>query len=383
MEAAEISQAVRDKYSSIAHAASTTSKPSCCKPQAARSAISQNDDVSNNKSTINGSCCKTTTITQPSANNFHHQTNNHHNNGFPTDYATRVAASFGYPPSLLSSLPPNTNLGLSCGNPLALTNIAPTETIIDLGSGGGLDCLVAAQAMVKATQSTDAPLLTGKVIGIDSSEAMVALAKRNADAARLPARSNDAPCSTADEDTADHSKNSQSLVSFIHSEITNIPLPSRSANLITSNCVLNLLSHAQKPRCFREIYRLLRPSGRVAISDILALKPLPDSLRSNIALLVGCVAGAASVDEYRTWMIEAGFDETKIIFRANGSDLNAYKLTAEEREAQMQAGNGGGCCGGGGGCGANVREDGRLFDEEVRDIDFNEYVAAFEIYAVK
>ena len=83
-------------------------------------------------------------------------------------------------------------------------------------------------------------------------------------------------------------------------------------------------------------------------------------------------------------MIDAGFPAENIVFKANGSDLNAYKLTAEEREAQQKEnGDAGGCCGGGGGCGANVREDGKLFDEEVRDVDFNEYVASFEIYAVK
>ena len=345
MDAAQVSQAVHDKYSSIAQAACSpakSSKPSCCKP------LSQS----------NG-----TTTPQP---------NNHSQSPPSNNYASRVASSFGYSPSQLSSLPPSTNLGLSCGNPLALTNVSPNETIVDLGSGGGLDCLLSAKAMVKASNDTGAAV-TGKVYGIDSSSDMINLARRNVKAAQLPPRT-----STSPDDNAN-----SNLIDFINSPITTIPLPTSTANLIISNCVLNLLPDALKPTAFHEIHRLLAPGGRVAISDILSLKPLPDSIRNNVALMVGCVAGAASVDEYRTWMVQAGFDEQKIVFKKNGSDLNAYKLTPEEREAQTKNGNGNGCCGGGGGCGANVREDGQLFDEEVRDVDFNEWVAAFEIYAVK
>lgn len=400
MDATQVSQAVNDKYSSIAQAASKSSKPSCCKPWSASSSESQGREQSQKNatstngtcckpsttsgscctpSTTNGTCCKPSTTSPPQASGDS-DTHETHTNGESTDYASRVAASFGYHPSQLASLPPNTNLGLSCGNPLALTNVLPHETIIDLGSGGGLDCLLAAKSMVNNSTSTSTPL-TGRVIGIDSSETMIALAQRNVKAAKLPSRDTTASDTSNDESKPD----SLELVSFIHSEITNIPLPSFTASLVISNCVLNLLPQPRKPVVFHEIYRLLAPAGRVAISDILTLpnKSMPDDIRNNIALHVGCVAGAASVQEYKTWMVEAGFEESKIVFKANGSDLNAYKLTAEERKAQMQNGNGDGCCGGGGGCGANIRDDGQLFDEEVRDVDFNEYVASYEIYAVK
>ena len=208
---------------------------------------------------------------------------------------------------------------------------------------------------------------------------MIALAERNVKAANLPSR-NVSSEKSANADVAGTASISSSLVEFIHSEITSIPLPDLSTDLIISNCVINLVSDTLKPAVFQETYRLLAPGGRLAISDILSLKPLPEDLRNNVALVVGCVAGAASVDEYKKWMVEAGFEEEKIVFKANGSDLNAYKLTAEELEKE---GTEGGCCGGGGGCGANIRENGKLFDEEVRDIDFNEWVASFEIYAVK
>ena len=224
------------------------------------------------------------------ASNAHADTANQSSN-------SRIALSFGYPADELAFLPSGTNLGLSCGNPLATAKLQPSETMLDLGSGGGLDCLIAANQMLK----TDATP-TGKIYGVDRNESMIALAQKNVAEANLP----------------------DGLVDFINAPIQKIPLEDSTVDLVVSDCVINLVPDADKPEVFKEMHRLLKNGGRVAVSDLLAKKAMPKHIRSDAALLVGCVAGASQVREYQRWMTEAGFREETTIFVNTEKDLNVY-----------------------------------------------------------
>jgi arsenite methyltransferase len=187
-----------------------------------------------------------------------------------------IALAFGYSAKDLRALPDKANLGLSCGNPVAHANIKEGETIVDLGSGGGIDVLLAARKVGPE----------GTAIGIDMTKDMIDLAKKNAEAAGL------------------------SNTRFIEASITSIPLPDASVDCIISNCVINLIPSKDKPTVFQEIARLLKPGGRVAISDILARKELPAKIVNDIALHVGCIAGASQVAEYEDYLKRAGFEGT-------------------------------------------------------------------------
>ncbi|KAM0105725.1 hypothetical protein ACP6JB_008640 [Aspergillus fumigatus] len=184
-----------------------------------------------------------------------------------------IALAFGYSAQDLHALPDKANLGLSCGNPVAHANIKEGETIVDLGSGGGIDVLLAARKVGPE----------GTAIGIDMTKDMINLAKKNAEAAGL------------------------SNTRFIEATITSIPLPDASVDCIISNCVINLVPSKDKPTVFQEIARLLKPGGRVAISDILARKELPAKIVNDMALYVGCIAGASQVAEYEEYLKRAGF----------------------------------------------------------------------------
>lgn len=260
-----------------------------------------------------------------------------------TSKSANIAALFGYSAQDLATLPAGTNLGLSCGNPLATANLQPSETMLDLGSGGGLDCLIAANQILKAD-----PTPKGKIYGVDRSTKMIELARRNAVKADLP----------------------KGLVEFVEAPISRISLPDASIDLVVSNCVINLVPDEDKPRVFKEIYRLLKPGGRVAISDLLALKPMPDHVRKDAALLVGCVAGASLVDEYRRWMVDAGFEESGIAFVNTNKDLNVY----HSQDAEVS------CCGSASKASSKAAVADRGNAEE---LDFNTWVAAYQIYAVK
>ncbi|KAK4463654.1 S-adenosyl-L-methionine-dependent methyltransferase [Cladorrhinum samala] len=209
-------------------------------------------------------------------------------------YGEAVAKSFGYSQEELANIPEDANLGLSCGNPLAITSIKEGETVIDLGSGAGFDIFLASTKIGPA----------GKAIGIDMNDDMLARAEK-IKAAR-----------------------SITNASFIKANITSVPLEPDTADLIISNCVVNLVPYADKHLVFKEMHRLLKPGGRVAISDILAKKPLPEKLRNDIALYVGCIAGAAEVKEYEQWLSEAGFND--VVISDTKADLNVYLETNED-----------------------------------------------------
>jgi arsenite methyltransferase len=197
-----------------------------------------------------------------------------------------VAEAFGYSPEELASIPAEANMGLSCGNPTATAKLREGETVVDLGSGGGLDVLLASRMVGP----------TGKAIGIDMTPEMIDLARKNADKAGL------------------------ANVEFHLATIDGLPLADASVDCVISNCVINLAP--DKPAVFREIARVLRPGGRLAVSDIALKRGLPPELGDDLMAYVGCIAGAIPIEEYRRGLVEAGFAHVEVI--DSGADLNAY-----------------------------------------------------------
>jgi arsenite methyltransferase len=273
-----------------------------------------------------------------------------------------VAEAFGYTPEELASIPAEANMALSCGNPTATANIREGETVVDLGSGGGLDVFLAAQKVGP----------TGRAIGIDMTPEMIELARRNA-AKRLEGGAPD-------------------NVEFHLSTIDSLPLEDARADLIISNCVINLAP--DKPAVFREMARVLRPGGRVAISDIALKKPLPEEIRRDVLAYVGCVAGAVSFDEYRRGLEDAGFAHVEIV--DSSSDLNAYakpsgeasgccapapKAPAEHARTLPVAASGG-CCAPAPAEASETDEASWLADLVSR-FDVNDYAASVRVFAVK
>lgn len=188
--------------------------------------------------------------------------------------AEQVATAVGYSSGELASLPAGSNLGLSCGNPGALAALRPGEVVLDLGSGAGLDCFIAGPRVGAG----------GRVIGVDMTPEMITRARANA--------------------AAYTAASGLSNVEFRLGEIENLPVPDASVDVVMSNCVLNL--SPDKARAWREIARVLRPGGRVAVSDLALRRPLPERVRADVEALVGCIAGAALVEETRAQMEAAG-----------------------------------------------------------------------------
>ena len=211
-----------------------------------------------------------------------------------------MAEAFGYTPEELASIPAEANMGLSCGNPTATANLRPGEVVVDLGCGGGLDVFLAAAKVGP----------TGKAIGIDMTPEMLELARQNA------AKANE--------------RQGFTNVEFHQATIDKLPLPDASVDCVISNCVINLAP--DKPAVFREIARVLKPGGRLAVSDIALKKPLPAEIGQDLMAYVGCIAGAIPIEEYRRQLTEAGFAAVEVI--DTGADLNAY--------AKVE--NQGGCC---------------------------------------
>lgn len=191
--------------------------------------------------------------------------------GFSAD---ALAIAVGYSQAELDHLPEGANMGLSCGNPTAIASLRSGEVVVDLGSGGGFDCFLAGRRVGNA----------GRVIGVDMTPAMLTKARRNIDAYRR--------------------QSGLDNVEFRLGEIEHLPVADASVDVVMSNCVLNL--SVDKPRVWREIARVLKPGGRVAISDLALRKPLPEAIVQNVTALVGCVAGAVLVDETRRQVAAAG-----------------------------------------------------------------------------
>lgn len=188
--------------------------------------------------------------------------------------AAAVASIIGYGEAELAELPEGANMGLSCGNPTAIASLLEGETVLDLGSGGGFDVFIAARKVGPS----------GRAIGVDMTPEMVEKARHNAE--------------TFSQSTG------LANVEFRLGEIEHLPVADASADVVISNCVINL--SPDKAQVWREIARVLKPGGRVSVSDLALLKPLPDAVKDSIAALVGCISGAVTVDETRAMVQAAG-----------------------------------------------------------------------------
>lgn len=191
-----------------------------------------------------------------------------------------VAHAIGYSAEQLAPLPAGANMGLSCGNPTAIASLQPGEVVVDLGSGGGFDCFIAGPKVGSH----------GRVIGVDMTPQMLSKARRNIAAYR--------------------ERTGLDNVEFRLGEIEHLPVADGSVDVLISNCVLNL--SPDKSRVWREIARVLKPGGRVAVSDLALLRPLPEAVRGMVEALIGCVAGATLIDETRRQMVAAGLTDIRL-----------------------------------------------------------------------
>jgi arsenite methyltransferase len=241
LDVTDVKTMVRARYGRIA----TADTASCCTPVA--------------------SCCAPTT---------------------PMD-ADDKARAMGYSDADLTAIPAGANLGLGCGNPKAIAAMQPGETVIDLGSGAGFDCFLAARAVGP----------TGHVIGVDMTHEM--LAKARANAARIGADN----------------------VEFRLGELEHLPVADNTADIILSNCVINLVP--DKQQVFLEAFRVLKSGGRLAISDVVNIAPLPPNLSGDADLICGCIAGAAPATQIETWLVAAGFHGISIGIKPESRNLIA------------------------------------------------------------
>ena len=249
------------------------------------------------------------------------------------DQEAALARAFGYSNGELESIPEEANLGVSCGNPTAMASLRPGEVVVDLGSGGGLDVFLAAQKVGSS----------GRAIGIDMTPEMIALAERNL------------------------ARSSFENVEFHLADIEAMPLESDSVDCVISNCVLNLVP--DKKKAFSEIYRILRPGGRLAVSDIALHRTLPAELEQSVRALTGCIAGAIVIETYREMLKDAGFSSVEVI--DTKCDLNVYrKLRAADVEEASKAPLSS-CCGSPGEAHAAT------------DFDVNDYAASVKVFAIK
>ncbi|MEM1120984.1 MAG: arsenite methyltransferase [Bacteroidota bacterium] len=194
----------------------------------------------------------------------------------PTKNANNVGKAIGYSEATLAAVPDQANLGVGCGNPSALVNIKTGETVVDLGSGAGFDAFIVASLVSK----------TGKVIGVDLSEDMLRLARKNAQ------------------------KGDYRQVEFVKGDIEDLPLADGIADHVISNCVINLSLH--KDKVYREAFRVLKNGGRLAVSDVVLEKELPDFVKNSLVGHVACVSGAEKIADYLRYVKEAGFEDIRI-----------------------------------------------------------------------
>ncbi len=254
-----------------------------------------------------------------------------------------VAEAFGYSAEELTSIPAEANMGLSCGNPTATAHLRPGEVVVDLGSGGGLDVFLAAKMVGPA----------GRAIGIDMTPAMIERARANAKGGGY------------------------TNVDFYQSTIDTIPLPDASVDCVISNCVVNLAP--DKPAVFREIARILKPGGRLAVSDIALKGELPEAIAKSMAAYVGCIGGAIKTDDYRAGLLAAGFEHVEIV--DSGADLNAYAKVENQSGCCSPTMDKGSCCS------PAPDTQSATLHEELSDLlskyDVNAAAASVKVYAIK
>jgi SAM-dependent methyltransferase len=241
----EIRQVVRESYAKVARAGTIASGVSPAAPCCGESSAPETDATA--------SCC-----------------------GPSNASAAQMSAVMGYAKEDIEGAPEGANLGLGCGNPVALASLEPGETVVDLGSGGGLDCFLAAKQVGA----------TGQVIGVDMTPDMVSRARAN-----------------AEEMGTGH-------VEFRLGEIEHLPVADDSADLVMSNCVINL--SPDKPSVYKDAFRVLKPGGRLAIADILATAVLPEEVQENLALVAACIGGAATLADTEDMLTQVGFQDIRI-----------------------------------------------------------------------
>ncbi len=261
-----------------------------------------------------------------------------------------VAEAFGYSAEELTSIPAEANMGLSCGNPTAIASIRPGEVIVDLGSGGGLDVFLASQKVGPE----------GKVIGIDMTPEMIERARANAE------------------------KGGYRNVEFHLATIDRLPIADGVVDCVISNCVINLAP--DKPAVFREIARVLKPGGRLAVSDIALKGELPAPIAESLAAYVGCIAGAIRIEDYRAGLFAAGFEHVEIV--DSGADLNAYTKVENQSgccSPSMSTSDGltvlgDSCCSSDAGSPTALHQE---LTELLSEYDVNNAAASVKVYAVK
>ncbi|MFK7739361.1 MAG: arsenite methyltransferase [Planctomycetota bacterium] len=248
---------VREGYAEIARSGQWSSVRSASDTPPSSASCSPADAGSGDIAGGGGGCCGPTTLTPE-----------------------QVAHAVGYSAADLGALPDGANMGLSCGNPTALAALAIGEVVVDLGSGGGLDCFLAGPRVGPR----------GRAIGVDMTPEMLSKARANVASYR--------------------ERSGLDNVEFRLGEIEHLPIGDAVADVVLSNCVLNL--SVDKPQVWREIARILRPGGRVAVSDLALLQPLPEGVRDDLEALVGCIAGAQLVDDMRGAMAAAGLADIEL-----------------------------------------------------------------------
>lgn len=212
-----------------------------------------------------------------------------------------LSRTLGYSEEELAVLPAGANLGLGCGNPQAIASLKPGETVLDLGSGAGIDCFLAARQVGPE----------GRVIGVDMTPEMLARARQNL------------------------AESGFKNVEFRLGEIEHLPVADRTVDVIISNCVVNL--SPEKPQVFAEAYRVLEPGGRLAISDMVAAVPLPPEVQADVAMYTGCIAGAATVQELEGMLQAAGFTEIQISPKDSRELISAWGADTKLEDAVFSA----------------------------------------------
>lgn len=213
-----------------------------------------------------------------------------------TSPAWEMSSAVGYSQGEMAAVPDGANLGLGCGNPLAFAELKVGDVVVDLGSGAGFDCFLAARRVGA----------TGRVIGVDMTAEMLEKARANAH------------------------KGGYSNVEFRLGEIEHLPVADNSTDMIISNCVINLST--DKPQVFREALRILKPGGRLMVSDLVLLRPLPASVRDSVEAYAGCIAGAMMIEDYLQAIRNAGFKEVEVVeqgrYQIGAIDLDASEVAA-------------------------------------------------------
>jgi arsenite methyltransferase len=205
----------------------------------------------------------------------------------PTPDPDSKSKNMGYSEAELAAVPEGANLGLGCGNPQAIAALKPGEVVIDLGSGAGFDCFLAAKQVGSA----------GYVIGVDMTYEMLNKARGNA------------------------GKIDAGNVEFRLGELEHLPIADNTADVILSNCVINLVP--DKAQVFREAFRVLKPGGRLAVSDVVNTTSLSAELQADTALLCGCIAGAAPVERIKVWLAQAGFADVRVTPKPESREMIA------------------------------------------------------------